>query len=138
LLDTEIALNLLWDKGCDEVTLAGGGGGRLDHLLALRALFDRPRAPRRWVTDTEDTRCVEAGETLTLHPPSGARVSVLPAATGPWSATSQGLKWPLNNISIDNGWVGISNIAVSTEVVFTAIDGRFLVMVAQDEEGTGD
>jgi thiamine pyrophosphokinase len=128
LLDTEIALNLLWDKGCEDVVLIGGGGGRLDHLLALRALFDRPRCPRRWVTDSWDVKAVEETGTLELMLSAGTTVSVLPVAGGPWKASSDGLKWPLDRAQIDTGWVGISNIACEKRVLFRAERGRFLVL----------
>jgi thiamine pyrophosphokinase len=128
LLDTEIALNLLWDEGYEDALLIGGGGGRLDHLLALRALFDRSRCPRRWVTDSEDIHVVNGGDTLELFLPADTRVSVLPAATGPWKASSTGLKWPLNRVPIDSGWVGVSNIACERRISFRAERGRFLVL----------
>jgi thiamine pyrophosphokinase len=127
-LDTEIALNLLWDESCTDIVLIGGGGGRLDHLLALRALFDRPRCPRRWVTDTEDIQVVDEGERFKLFVPVNTRVSVLPMARGPWKASSDGLKWPLDRIRIDPGWVGVSNVACAERVLFRADRGRFLVL----------
>ena len=131
LLDTEIALNVLWEKGCTDIVLIGGGGGRLDHLLALRALFDRPRCPCRWVTDTEDIQVVDEGGTLELSAPDNTfntLVSVLPAASGPWKASSDGLKWPLDRVRIDLGWAGVSNVACAKRVVFRAERGRFLVL----------
>jgi thiamine pyrophosphokinase len=128
LLDTEIALNLLWDEGCTDIVLIGGGGGRLDHLLALRALFDRSRFPRRWVTDTEDVRAVDEGGTLDLLVQVDTPVSVVPAAGGPWKASSDGLKWSLDHVRIDRGWVGISNIACAERVLFRAERGRFLIL----------
>jgi thiamine pyrophosphokinase len=128
LLDTEIALNLLWDEGCEDAILIGGGGGRLDHLLALRALFDRPRCPRRWVTDSGDVKVVEESGTLLLPLPVNTLVSVLPAASGPWKASSDGLKWPLDRVRIDTGWVGISNVACENRISFRAERGRFLVL----------
>jgi thiamine pyrophosphokinase len=128
LLDTEIALNLLWDEGCTDIVLIGGGSGRLDHLLALRALFDRPRCPRRWVTDTEDVQVVDEDGTLELFVPIDTLVSVLQAAHGPWKASSDGLKWPLDQVRITPGWVGISNVACAKRVLFRAERGRFLVL----------
>jgi thiamine pyrophosphokinase len=128
LLDTEIALNLLWDEGCEEIVLIGGGGGRLDHLLALRALFDRPLCPRRWVTAAEDIHTVEENAALELFLPVNTLVSVLPAAVGPWKAASDGLKWPLDRVPIDTGWVGVSNVACEKRVLVKAHRGRFLVL----------
>jgi thiamine pyrophosphokinase len=128
LLDTEIALNLLWEEGCAETLLIGGGGGRLDHLLALRSLFDRPHCPRRWVTDSEDIHAVDEGGTLELFLPVNTLVSVLPAANGPWQASSDGLQWPLDRVPIDAGWVGISNRVGKNRILFKAERGRFLVL----------
>ena len=41
--DTELAINFLKEKGCKEITIAGGGGGRIDHLLAVYYLFEKDR-----------------------------------------------------------------------------------------------
>lgn len=130
LLDTEIALNLLREKGCRYIVLAGGGGGRLDHLLALRALFDRPLCPALWVTDGEAVFRVDEGGTLTLAAGRRARVSVLPAGRGPWKARSAGLKWPLDGLAIRRGWTGISNETEEDGASVTSLRGRFLVMTA--------
>jgi thiamine pyrophosphokinase len=45
--DTELALALLKEKGCDEIWLAGGGGGRTDHLFAIFSLFEREPSTER-------------------------------------------------------------------------------------------
>jgi thiamine pyrophosphokinase len=129
LLDTEIALNILWEAGSTNLVLIGGGGGRLDHLLALRALFDRPRCPNRWVSDTEDIQMIESGaaDTVNLHVPAGTRISVLPVGPSPWSAASTGLTWPLTGLQIEPGWSGISNTAAAENISITASEGRFLV-----------
>jgi thiamine pyrophosphokinase len=58
--DTELALSLITEKGCDEIWIIGSGGGRIDHLFGIRSLFEREVFPGRWVTGAEDIRCVEA------------------------------------------------------------------------------
>jgi thiamine pyrophosphokinase len=125
--DTELALNLLWERGCDEVWLLGGGGGRLDHILAIRSLFERDPCPSRWITAAEDLRCVEApGEFSPLCPP-GTAVSVFPLGAGPWEAESAGLKWPLAGLPWDRGFFGLSNAAETGRFTLRARRGRFLV-----------
>jgi thiamine pyrophosphokinase len=124
--DTELALALLWEKGCDETWLIGGGGGRTDHLLAIRALFDRERCPERWITAADDIRCVRDRVSLTLPP--GSRVSVFPAGSGPWRAKSRGLRWPLDGVAWKGGSFGISNIAPEGAFFIRAEAGRFLVI----------
>jgi thiamine pyrophosphokinase len=129
LTDTELALDCLWEQGCDEVWLSGGGGGRTDHLFAIRALFERDRPPDRWVTGHEDIRCLEAGKVLGLSGlPPGSMVSVFPLSTGPWEAESSGLKWPLTGVAWNRGAFGVSNEATDGAFQLTAIRGRFMVI----------
>ncbi|GHT70286.1 hypothetical protein FACS1894110_21540 [Spirochaetia bacterium] len=125
--DTELALNLLLEKGCDETWIVGGGGGRLDHLFAIRSLFERDRPPNRWITAAEDIHCLESGE-LALDTAMGDIVSVFPLGAGPWRASSRGLKWSLNGLSWDRGFFGISNRALEKKIVIRAEQGRFMVI----------
>jgi thiamine pyrophosphokinase len=125
--DTELALALLWEEGCGEVWLAGGGGGRIDHLFALRALFERTPFPARWITAAEDIRCVQAPAELAADVPPGSLVSVFPLGDGPWEAESRGLRWPLAGLPWSRGFSGISNEAAGAFSV-RALAGRFLVV----------
>jgi thiamine pyrophosphokinase len=129
--DTEMALELLWEQGCGGIWLAGGGGGRIDHLFAIRALFERDTFPRRWITAAEDIRCVEAPAELTFapEPPPGSLVSVFPLGEGPWEAESRGLKWPLAGLPWSRGFFGVSNEAVDGGFSIRALSGRFMVTV---------
>ena len=131
--DTELALELLWEKGCDEICIAGGGGGRLDHLLAIRSLFEREKYPQRWVTSAEDIRCLDvldrSGGKLSLGLSEGSLVSVFPLGIGPWAAESQGLKWHLDGLSWERGSFGISNRTVEERFAIRVIQGRFMIIV---------
>jgi thiamine pyrophosphokinase len=136
--DTELVLRLLWDKGCDEIWLIGGGGGRTDHLFAIRSLFERDRAPDRWITAAEDIRCLKAGAVFEFSPGGeippapgndpGRAVSVFPLGAGPWRAVSSGLKWPLDGLVWDRGFFGISNYAAGAFSIRAAA-GRFMVIL---------
>jgi thiamine pyrophosphokinase len=127
--DTELALRLLWDQGCDETWLIGGGGGRTDHLLAIRSLFERDRSPDRWITAGEDIRRLRQGESLSPELPPGSRVSVFPLGAGPWKAESRSLKWPLDALPWDRGFFGLSNIAPEGVFTIRAAEGRFLAIL---------
>jgi thiamine pyrophosphokinase len=138
--DTELALRLLWERGCGETWLLGGGGGRIDHLLAIRALFERDPCPSRWLTAAEDIRCIgAAGEgpaLLSLGPPAlppGSLVSVFPAGGGPWRVESRGLRWLLGDLSWDRGFFGISNTAPEGRFSLRVRAGKFLVVVPLTE-----
>ncbi|MDR2483589.1 MAG: thiamine diphosphokinase [Treponema sp.] len=127
--DTELALTLLWDQGCDETWLIGGGGGRTDHLLALRALFERERTPDRWFTASEDMRRLRPGERFTAELSLGSLVSVFPLGTGPWKAQSHALKWPLDGVAWNRGYAGISNVTAGNPVLIEAAGGSFLAVL---------
>jgi thiamine pyrophosphokinase len=126
--DTELALGLLWEKGCDEVWLLGGGGGRLDHILALRSLFERDPCPSRWITGAEDLYCLAAPAEFSPAVPGGGLVSVFPLGEGPWEAESAGLKWPLAGVPWDRGFFGLSNVAEGA-LAIRVRRGRFLVVL---------
>lgn len=132
--DTELALELLWDEGCGEVCLIGGGGGRTDHLLALAALFERERAPDRWLTAAEDLRLLAAPAVLDIPVPAGDAdrpVSVFPLGSGPWGIRSAGLRWPLDELPWRRGFFGLSNRASQDRIRLKAESGRFLVVLPQ-------
>ena len=127
--DTELALSLLWEKGCGDVWIIGGGGGRIAHTFAIRDIFERERFPRRWITAREDIRCIEARDSLTAALEPGDAVSVFPLAAGPWKAESAGLKWPLDNVRWERGLYGLSNVALEREIAIRATQGRFMIVL---------
>jgi thiamine pyrophosphokinase len=151
--DTELAVALLREKGCDEIWLAGGGGGRTDHLFAIFSLFERePSAgtcqdpdrratgsppvepPDRWFTASEEIRCLREGRALEAALPPGSLVSVFPLGAGPWEAESTGLKWPLDGLVWERGGLGLSNVTVegaferNPNFRIRSVQGRFMVI----------
>ncbi|MDR0315398.1 MAG: thiamine diphosphokinase [Treponema sp.] len=136
--DTELALAVLWEKGCGEIWIVGGGGGRIDHLFAIRSLFERERFPCRWITAAEDIRCIDAADaqtgSLSLTLESGALVSVFPLGAGPWKVASRGLKWPLDDLQWNRGFFGLSNVAEAGTFSITAEQGRFMLVMPLPSE----
>jgi thiamine pyrophosphokinase len=127
--DTEIALQAAIEKNCEEIWIIGGGGGRIDHLFAIRALFERDVFPSRWLTDTADIRCIDSkksANSISLNVEKGALVSVFPLGLCPWEAVSSGLKWPLDGIHWEQGLFGLSNIVINENFSITAVKGRFM------------
>jgi len=135
--DTEIALALLWEKGCTDAWIIGGGGGRLDHVFGIRDLFEREKYPRRWITANEDIYCVEGedakNDRLRLAIKQGKLVSVFPLGDGPWKAQSKGLKWDLGKARWERGLFGLSNVAIADEIEISVKQGRFMVIVMEEK-----
>lgn len=126
--DTEIGLKLLRERGADRVVIAGGGGGRLDHLLAIRALFGRACHPDEWHTAHESCYRLGEGETLELATRAGATISVFPTGNGASGMESEGLRWPLAGLAWDACGFGLSNEALGGRVTVKAGKGSLLVV----------
>ena len=127
--DTEFAVSFLRGKGCSEIWLSGGGGGRLDHLFAIRAIFERADPPARWYTGNEIVHCLEEGRSLCTEQGSQSIVSVFPLGEGPWEAESLNLKWPLEGLVWERGSAWISNVAFSGRFEIRAVKGRIMVVL---------
>lgn len=125
--DTEMGLRLLAETGRYDVFLAGGGGGRLDHLLAVRALFDRTVRPREWWTARERVVLVDGPFEANL--PTGTVVSVFPLARGARRMRSSGLRWPLDGLSWGPGDFGVSNEASGGILRVEPGEGDLLVVL---------
>jgi thiamine pyrophosphokinase len=127
--DTEIALDLAWERGADKVVLAGGGGGRLDHLIGLISLFGRRRSPDEWHTAAESVYRLKRGEVGAFSPGEGATVSVFALFEKSEGMSSQGLKWPLKGLSWKSGEFGVSNVATKDRIEVRAGSADLLVVL---------
>ncbi len=122
--DTELGLQFLKERGIDFVTMIGGGGGRLDHLLGIVALFDREIRPDEWYTKNEGVVSIDRSKSFRNL--KGKTVSLFPAGIEPCRMQSHGLKWPLDNLEWQRGSAGISNVVKSDEVTIVPKSGRLL------------
>jgi thiamine pyrophosphokinase len=125
--DTEIGIRELRSRGFGRVVLAGGGGGRLDHLLAVRALLERPNGPDEWLTRFE--RVIRLEEPAQFVVAAGATISVFPLAGGASGMKSSGLKWPLDGLRWDQGHFGVSNVAISDRIAIDPGDRPVFVIL---------
>ncbi|HUX49783.1 MAG TPA: thiamine diphosphokinase [Spirochaetia bacterium] len=124
--DTELGIDALLNAGVDEVVIVGGGGGRLDHLLGIFALFDRPVHPSVWVSPGAEIYAVD--NVWQIDGMLGSTVSFFPAGLDVCTMESRGLKWNLNGLTWRKGSAGISNIATEDRIEVTMRSGR-LIMV---------
>jgi len=124
--DTEIGMRILLERGWRHVTIAGGAGGRIDHLLGIAALFEREPAPARWITEGEDITLV-TGE-AEFHGWAGSTVSIFPVGERAAALRSEGLKWPLDGLEFRRGFGGISNVATADRVLVGVGIGKLLVV----------
>jgi len=127
--DTEIGLEILRERGCQRIILAGGGGGRLDHILGIVQLLERIDGPDIWLTSRERIEVIES--ILEFSGKEGEIVSFFPLDTVVRGISSTGLKWPLDTMCWERGKQGvsgISNCVTSSEVRVSVDQGRLLMI----------
>lgn len=105
----------------------GFSGGRLDHgLAALNTLIRHP--DRRCLILGQGDVCFLSPVALTLTLPVGSRLSLFPMA--PVTGTSQGLRWPINDLDFaPGGRVGTSNEVSAPQVRLTFDVAAMLVIL---------
>lgn len=124
--DTEIACLFLRNSGIESITIIGGGGGRLDHLLGIASLFERPDHPQRWLTHRDEVYSVD--EEIMIECEPGDVVSLLPVGPGVCRMESEGLKWSLHGIVWQKGDIGISNEATARTCRVSMKEGRLILV----------
>ena len=124
--DTELSLEFARQKGCDELIIVGGGGGRMDHFLALYSLFHREAPPAAWLTGSDEILYIASRHEL--RGCAGRAISLFPVGKAPVRMRSRGLKWPLDGLEWSVGDVGISNIVADNCAEIEIISGALLLM----------
>jgi thiamine pyrophosphokinase len=112
--------------------IAGGGGGRLDHLLGLVSLFERDKFPTLWYTSRELIQVVEG--TLVVTDCLGQTVSFFPLGGTVSGMSSKGLKWPLDELEWNRGDMGVSNVFSEGRCTISVSHGRLLMVRTVVEE----
>ncbi|MFP4211625.1 MAG: thiamine diphosphokinase [Alkalispirochaeta sp.] len=124
--DTEIALKFLWKREVEEVTIIGGGGGRIDHLIGILGLFHRQRYPRRWLTHREELVVLDGA--AEFDAPAHGPVSFFPLTRELCRMRSEGLRWELDQLAWTIGDGGISNECRKSRCRVEVLTGRLLMV----------
>ncbi len=129
--DTELGVSWLESRGASKIVLIGGGEGRLDHTLALRALFGRDNSLSLWYTAREEIRII-AGKTI-IRGSRGNRFSFFPVGSGPWTACSKGLVWELDSLDWAQDSVSLRTRLCSGAAEVSVGSGRILMIRPLDD-----
>ncbi|UCF98952.1 MAG: thiamine diphosphokinase [Spirochaetaceae bacterium] len=130
--DAELGLQVLWNLGIERIVVAGGGGGRVDHLLGVVALFEREKIPTVWYTAKEQIQVVEGTQVVTDC--IGQTVSFFPLGDSVSGISSSGLKWPLEGMEWKRGDMGVSNVFSEDRSRISVTKGRLLMVRTVIEE----
>ncbi|MGP1454778.1 MAG: thiamine diphosphokinase [Treponema sp.] len=141
--DTVVALKVAIAHGADFITLCGGDGGRIDHLIGIVKQFEQHVFPHVWLCSTQIIFALQPADTgkavvLYLSPQQCAsHVSffAVPTVCPRYCIQSEGLIWPLAYVHWEQGEFSLSNRiteeyrCANRDVVITVEAGRFIAIV---------
>ena len=132
LADLEKALLLALERGADKITIAGAGGGRIDHTLTAMALLMRYHREAALTLEHDGSRVRALSGSLddpgrmTLATRPHDTISLI--AFAPARAVSlEGVTWPLEDAILPVGTHGVSNSATGTLVTLEIRGGSVLI-----------
>lgn len=130
--DSQLAVEFALTLSPDSIIIMGGTGSRLDHTMANITLLAKfPEVNIHVVNDTNDLYLTT--DRAVIHGKPGDEVSILPITPVVKGVTTKGLKWPLENKTIEMGSsLGLSNVLLDTQAEFTLTEGKLLVMHSVD------
>lgn len=133
--DGEIALEYLLDRGCDEICIYGGGGGRDDHFFGnLQLLVAGYRRGARTVLRTAYTDIYCASGKIVWRGLRGRTISLAPVGESAHIIESEGLRYPLCDLTLRAGSCrGISNVAEADEAHVVCDAGTLFVFEVREE-----
>lgn len=131
--DTVYGLRFLKSLGATTITLIGGGGGRIDHLLGIVSLFETNLAPDVWCTHRE--RIYYINGSFPLKGMQGKSLSIYPLGEVVCSIDSFGLKWNLMDIEWVYKSIGISNVIKSNDAWIDTKENRVLLIIPIEGKG---
>lgn len=124
--DLEKAVGFCIDRGCDEIDIVGAGGGRADHALANLSVLVvfRGRVKVRIVDDQFETSLVNGATDIVGEPGTVVSLVALGVCTG---VTTEGLRWKLQNDTLDFSPHGIHNELIGETATVTVREGNLFL-----------
>jgi thiamine pyrophosphokinase len=139
--DLDLAITAAIVAGAGRLTVVGGDGGRLDHLLGNALLLAAPRLAAVEIDGVfGDARLHVVRRRRDLTGTPGELVSLFALAGPARGVGTEGLRWPLEQATLEPGsTLGISNRFLADRAVVTVDDGVVLMVRpgADPVEGSG-
>lgn len=122
--DMELAIETADSPSMQRIALFGATGKRTDHALAN--LYLMCRFPKKIIIETEEESlfCLEGKHQLNTFP--GQTISFMPFGSPCSGVTTKGLKWELNNATLDKNFFSLSNISLNDSVEISIAHGNLI------------
>ena len=129
--DGEIAIIKMFEKGVNDLDIYWAMGGRCDHFMGNLALLGRcleNNCKARLVSELEIIE-IACGD-FEIHDVLGKTISLFPFSDKLHILTSQGLKYPTEDLVLTpNVAMGISNVACEDDVYIKTVCGNYFVII---------
>ena len=134
--DTEFAIRESIRRGADSITIIGGTGTRLDHVVGNISLLGigLEEGVRMELLDAHNRICmIDHSVTLKKKEQYGNYLSLIPYNGNVTGVTLKGLKYPLHDYTMGGfNSLGISNEIVDDEASIELTSGQLLVIESRD------
>lgn len=134
--DTEFAIRLAIERGAERITILGGTGSRLDHVLGnieLLGIGLEKRVSIELLDAHNRIRMIDKGITLLKGEQFGTYVSLIPYTSQVEGLSLRGFRYPLTDYCLKGFCsLGVSNEIAEEEAVITFDKGILLVIESRD------
>lgn len=134
--DTEFAIRQALILGTEEITILGGTGNRIDHVLGNVSLLGiglRERVRMQMLDGHNRIRMIDKPVRIKKEEQFGTYVSLLPYSSRISHLFLKGFKYPLEDFTMEPfSSIGISNEIIEQEAEILFEDGILLVIEARD------
>lgn len=134
--DTEFSIREVIRRGANKITLMGGTGTRIDHLLGNVSLLGiglEEDVSIELVDPYNRVRMINEGIEITKKGQFGNFLSVIPYSDKVTGVTLEGVKYPLTNYTMGGyNSLGISNEIVEEAAKISFDEGILLVIESRD------
>jgi len=129
--DTELAIELAFEKGCSQVTLLAATGGRIDHTLGNIALTAKYPGRVAIVEGNTTLVAIDKSRKCRLKGNVGDRISLIPFGESVTGVRATGLQYHIEKEDLKVGTRGISNKMDAENACICISSGVLLVYSKQ-------
>lgn len=124
LTDLELAIQEALEIGADKIALFGALGKRIDHGLKNLSLVYQMAGKLVIESEYETIFAISGNQKIDCSPDQ--TLSLIPFGNPAIGVTTHGLKWELQNATINNNFLSISNISIKDSFTISINSGTIL------------
>lgn len=127
--DLELGITKAEEFNPTNIILFGALGGRPDHALYNLNLLGRMPGKLRIETESETLYAITDQVVIDCFP--GQTLSLMPIGDSAEGVTSKGLKWELNQATLNTYFMSLSNVALQEKITVNIQNGVLLVVLVK-------